>query len=41
MVFEGVGVGRVKEDRSNDEVRQAITSAVAKMFEGFPGTAGG
>ena len=39
MVFEGVGIGRVKPDRSNEEVRQAINSGVAKMFEGYPGRA--
>lgn len=41
MVFEGVGVGRLKDYRTNDEVRAAIHSAVAKMFEGYPATAGG
>lgn len=41
MVFEGVGVGRLREDRSNAEVREAINSAVARMFEGYPATAGG
>lgn len=40
MVWEGVGVGRVKENRSNEQVRQAINDGVAKMFEGFPFRAG-
>jgi len=40
MVWEGVGVGRVKENRSNEEVRQVISDGVAKMFEGFPFRAG-
>jgi hypothetical protein len=41
MVFEGVAIGRLKEGRSNEEVRQAINDGVAKMFEGFPARAGG
>jgi hypothetical protein len=36
MVWEGVGVGRLKENRSNEEVRQAISDGVATMFEGYP-----
>lgn len=36
MIFEGVAIGRLREDRSNEEVRQAINEGVAKMFEGFP-----
>jgi len=40
MVWEGVGVGRVKEGRSNEEVRQVISDGVARMFEGFPFSAG-
>ena len=40
MVWEGVAVGRVKEGRSNDEVRQAISDGVASMFQGFPFRAG-
>jgi len=40
MVWEGVGVGRVKENRSNEDVRQAISDGVAKMFESFPFRAG-
>jgi len=41
MVFEGVAIGRLKEDRSNEEVRQAINDGVAKMFDDFPVRAGG
>lgn len=41
MVFEGVGVGRLREDRTNEEVREAINSAVAEMFKGYPASAGG
>jgi len=40
MVWEGVAVGRLKEGRSNEEVRQAINDGVATMFEGFPFRAG-
>lgn len=40
MVWEGVAVGRVKEGRSNDEVRQAISDGVASMFQGYPFRAG-
>lgn len=40
MVFEGVAIGRLKEDRTNAEVRQAINDGVARMFEGYPATAG-
>lgn len=36
MVWEGVAVGRLREDRSNDEVREAVNSAVAEMFAEFP-----
>lgn len=41
MVFEGVAVGRLREKRTNEEVRKAINVAVAKMFEGYPGRAVG
>ena len=41
MIFEGVAVGRLREDRTNEEVRAAINAAVAEMFEGYPATAGG
>ena len=40
MVWEGVGVGRLKENRTNDQVRQAISDGVATMFEGYPFRAG-
>ncbi|MDX1557089.1 MAG: DUF4136 domain-containing protein [Xanthomonadales bacterium] len=36
MVFEGVAIGRLREDRTNEQVRQAINEGVAKMFEGYP-----
>lgn len=36
MVWEGVAVGRVKEGRSNEEIRQAINDGVATMFENYP-----
>jgi hypothetical protein len=36
MVWEGVAVGRLKENRSNEEVRQAINDGVATMFEDYP-----
>jgi len=40
MVFEGVGIGRVKEGRSNAEVRKAIDEGVTEMFKGYPARAG-
>jgi len=40
MVWEGVGIGRVKEGRSNSEIRAAIDTGVTTMFEGYPSTAG-
>ncbi len=40
MVWEGVGVGRLKEGRTNDEVRQTISDGVATMFQGYPFRAG-
>lgn len=36
MVFEGVAVGRLKEGRTNEEIRQAINSGVAEMFLNYP-----
>ncbi|MEJ2382847.1 MAG: DUF4136 domain-containing protein [Xanthomonadales bacterium] len=36
MVWEGVAVGRLKDDRTNEQIREAINSGVASMFEGFP-----
>jgi hypothetical protein len=35
MVWEGVAVGRIKEGRSNAEIRAAISDAVAEMFAGY------
>jgi hypothetical protein len=40
MVWEGIAVGRVDEDRSNAEVREAINSGVAEMFSTYPFRAG-
>lgn len=36
MIWEGVAVGRLKEGRSNDEIRQAISDGVASMFVNYP-----
>ncbi len=40
MVWEGVAMGRLKEDRSNAEVRTAIDEGVTTMFADFPFQAG-
>ena len=40
MVWEGIAVGRVNEDRSNEEVRMAIESGVQEMFANYPFRAG-
>ncbi len=40
MVWEGVAFGRVKEDRSNAEVRTAIDQGVTTMFSDYPFRAG-
>ena len=40
MIWEGVAVGRVKEGRSNDQVRAAIDNGVTEMFSAFPFRAG-
>jgi len=40
MVWEGVAVGRLKEGRTNEQVREAINNGVKSMFEGFPFRAG-
>lgn len=40
MVWEGVGIGRVKEGRSNAEVRKAIDEGVTELFKGYPARAG-
>ncbi len=36
MVWEGIAIGRVKEGRSNAEVREAIDDGVTEMFAGYP-----
>jgi hypothetical protein len=38
MLWEGVAVGRVKEERTNEELTQNINEAVAMMFAEFPFT---
>ncbi|MFT5140125.1 MAG: hypothetical protein ACI9H8_001575 [Lysobacterales bacterium] len=40
LVWEGVGIGKVKEGRSNAEVRAAIDAGVTEMFTGYPFQAG-
>lgn len=40
MVWEGIAVGRVNEDRSNAEVRAAIEAGVQEMFANYPFRAG-
>ena len=40
MIWEGVAVGRLKDNRSNDEVRDASNKGVANMFSGYPYRAG-
>lgn len=40
MVWEGVAVGRIKEERSNEELTEGVNSAVATMFEAYPFRAG-
>lgn len=40
MVWEGVAIGRIKEGRSNAEIRQAIDSGVTTVFADFPGRTG-
>lgn len=39
MVWEGVAIGTVRENRSREEVRAAIRDAVSRMFAGYPFTA--
>jgi len=41
LIFEGVSVGRLKDDRTNEEIREAINSGVATVFTGYPATASG
>jgi hypothetical protein len=40
MVWEGVGIGRVTGDKTNEQVRDNINSAVAQMFADYPFRAG-
>lgn len=40
LVWEGVAIGRVKEGRSNAEVRTAINDGVTTMFADYPFRAG-
>ena len=40
LVWEGVGIGRVKSNRSNADTRVAIDEGVTTMFEGYPFRAG-
>ncbi len=36
MVWEGVAVGRVHENKTNDEVRENIYAGIKEMFAGYP-----
>lgn len=36
MVWEAVAIGRVKENKSNEELRASIHSGIQEMFAGFP-----
>ena len=36
MVWEGVAVGRVSENRTNDETRQSIYLGIQEIFAGYP-----
>jgi len=40
MVWEGVAVGRVNEDRTSEQRRQAIYSGIKEMFAAYPFRAG-
>jgi hypothetical protein len=40
MVWEGVAVGRVTDNKTNEEVRQDINAGVAEMFSTYPFRAG-
>lgn len=40
MVWEGVAVGRVRENRTSEEKRQAIDSGIQEMFAAYPFRAG-
>jgi hypothetical protein len=36
MVWEGVAVGRIKENKTNEETRANIYSGIQEMFSGYP-----
>jgi len=36
MVWEGVAVGRVNENKTNDERRASIYEGIQEMFAGYP-----
>jgi hypothetical protein len=40
MVWEGVAVGRVKENKTNEETRTNIHAGIQEMFAGYPFRAG-
>ena len=40
MVWEGVAVGRVQENRTNEETRANINAGIKEMFAGYPFRAG-
>ena len=40
MIWEGIAIGRVTENETNEDLRADIESGVAEMFEGFPFRAG-
>jgi len=40
MIWEGVAIGRVTDNNTNEEMRADIQSGVAEMFEGYPFRAG-
>ena len=40
MVWEGVAVGRVKENKTNEETRTNIYNGIQEMFAGYPFRAG-
>lgn len=40
MVWEGVAVGRVKENKTNEETRANINAGIQEMFAGYPFRAG-
>ena len=40
MVWEGVAVGRVKENKTNEETRTNIYNGIREMFAGYPFRAG-